>query len=66
MTPIPAACSTAMTPAHIDASANAPCTRSTVGVLPFRGVRWLIARALAAGKALHKARAAGRVVAWVT
>ena len=55
MTPIPAACNSAMTPAHIDPSANAPCTSSTVGMLPFRnGPDGLIEGCRIADKAPHE------------
>jgi hypothetical protein len=61
------ACSSVMTPAHIEPSANAPCTRSTVGVLPFRsGAEWLIASVAAVGSAWQEATAAGRALAWIT
>jgi hypothetical protein len=67
MTPIPAACSSLMTPVHIEPSANAPCTRSTVGVLPFRGdAEWIIAELAAVGRAWLEAKAAARALAWVT
>jgi hypothetical protein len=38
-TSIPASCSHVITPDQPDASANAPCTSNTTGVLPLTNVR---------------------------
>jgi len=63
----PGGCSSLMTLAHIEPSANALCTRSTVGVLPFRGgAEWLMTSVAAVDRHGRKLRRWGRALAQVT